>query len=155
MMTLADTTNALFNGLTSHAQNLGVFERVYQHEPKSAPGRGLTYAVWFDSMRPVPAGSGLNAVSTLMLFKGYIYKDFVAKPEDRIDPEIVAATAVLFGEYAGHFTLDGQVRDVDLFGAHGQGLDGTAGYIAIDDKHYRVMQVTLPLIVNDLWTEAA
>lgn len=146
--------NALFASVQSHALTLGVFERVNQHEPKSAPGLRTSYSFWVDNLAAVPS-SGLAQTSGRVIFKGHIYKSFIAKPEDRIDPDILTAASVLFNEYAGHFTLDGTARQVDIFGQHGVALDATAGYIEQDGKHYRVMQVTLPVIINDLWQEAA
>ncbi len=38
--------NAVINALTTHAGTLGYFDAVQGHEPKSAPGQGLTVAVF-------------------------------------------------------------------------------------------------------------
>ncbi len=46
-------------------------------------------------------------------------------------------------------------RLVDLLGAHSQGLRAQSGYVTQDGTIYRVMDVMLPLVVNDLFPEVA
>jgi hypothetical protein len=138
----------------SHAEQLGVFERVITSEPKSAPGNGLSAAIWASLIGPVPAASGLDVVTVRLELMVRILKPMLSQPYGQIDPDILAASDGLMGAYCGSFTLGGEVRDVDLFGAHGPGLSGRAGYITIDKTMFRVMDITLPLIINDLWTEA-
>ncbi len=67
---------------------------------------------------------------------------------------MVAAVDELLTQYSGDFTLGGQVRDVDLLGAHSPGLMAEAGYINQDGKLMRIMTITLPIVVNDLWVQS-
>jgi hypothetical protein len=131
----------------------GHFERVNQFEPVNAPGHGLTCGVWVERVVPVRS-SGLNSVSTLVVFSVRVYTATLSDPPDAIDPNMVAAVDALGSAYSGDFTLGDLVRNVDIFGAHGQSLDARAGYVEQDGVLYRVMTITLPVIVNDLWTEA-
>jgi hypothetical protein len=142
----------LFDKVQSHAMTLGLFERVNTHEPKSAPENGLWAAIWVQSIAPV-SSSGLAQTSGRVELRVRIGKSFITKPEDTIDPEILMAAAVLIGEYSGNFTLGGTVRNVDLLGQHGTPLSGQAGYLTIGQQMYRVMEVTLPIIINDLWQQ--
>ena len=64
----------LFAALSSHAQTLGVFDTVNEHEPMNAPRNGLTCAFWFVRLAPFPAGSGLSSTSGLVVFTARIYK---------------------------------------------------------------------------------
>lgn len=137
----------------SHAQQLGVFEQVITNEPKNAPGNGLTCAIWVQRMGTVAAASGLASVSGRVALMVRVLKPMLALPYGQIDPDILTAADALMAAYAGAFTLEGHVRDVDLLGQHGIGLDAQAGYVTIDKKLFRLMDVTLPLIINDLWTE--
>ena len=77
------------------------------------------------------------------------------KPADAIDPEIMDAVDVLFTAYSGDFDLGGTVRNVDLEGATGPGLSAQAGYLNQDGKLMRIMDIVLPVIVSDLWTQVA
>ncbi len=58
------------------------------------------------------------------------------------------------GRLTGDLRLDATVRMIDLLGAHGDGLEAIAGYTKIQDQVYRVMELTIPLIVNDIWTQS-
>lgn len=146
---------ALFDQVLSHAMKLGVFERVNGHEPKNAPGGGLSCSVWVDSVDPLPAASGLNATSGRLAFHVRVMSSMLAEPQDGIDPEILSAVCTLMAEYSGNFTLGGTVREIDLLGAHGIPLSAQAGYLEQDRKFFRVMVITLPVIINDLWTQVA
>lgn len=151
-------SDALFNAVVSHAQTLGLFERVNGHEPKNAPGSGLTAAVWVQLIGPVPLGSGLAATTGRIEFSVRIYTNMLAEPQDAIDPEVTRAALALVGVYSGDFDLgqaDAGIRCVDLLGMYGAALSAQAGYLNQDGKLYRVMTVTLPVIVNDLWTQSA
>ncbi|MGW0587460.1 hypothetical protein [Streptosporangium sp. NPDC002607] len=150
-MSLDATT--ILDGITSHALALGLFERVNSHEPKNAPGNGLTAAVWVDSIAPVPTGSGLASTSARLVFNVRIYTGAEQEPADAIDPNMLAATDALMSAYSGDFTLGGSVRNVDLLGQAGTSLSAQAGYIQHDSKLLRVMTLVVPVIVNDVWEQ--
>lgn len=146
----------IVNQVVSHAMSLGVFETVNGHEPRNAPGNGLTCAVWADRIGPVDAASGLAEVTTLVTMNVRIYTSMFQQPYDDIDPNLMSAVDTLFNAYVGAFTLGGAVRDVDVLGAHSAGgLMAQAGYVNQDGKLLRVMTITLPLVINDAWAEAA
>jgi hypothetical protein len=147
--------NGLFSALVSHAETIGHLEQVGQHEPKSAPQGLLTGAVWSQEIRPLPAASGLNATTVLVEFQVRIYKNMLSLPQDAIDPAVIAATDALMAAYSADFELGGEVRDVDLLGEHGQGLRARAAYVPQDGRLYRVMDIFVPCVINDLWVHAA
>jgi hypothetical protein len=145
--------SSLLDAVQSHALASGVFDRVTGHEPKSAPGSGVTAAVWAQSIGPVPS-SGLASTSVRVEFMVRIYQSMLSEPQDAIDPAVLTAVDVLMAAYTGDFTLGGLVRQVDLLGNSGQGLSAQAGYLTQDQRTYRVVDVTLPIIVNDLWQQS-
>lgn len=147
---------ALTASVQSHAASLGIFdEGVALHEPKSKPASGLTCAIWADRIGPAAGSSGLASTSALVVFAVRLYTPMLQQPYDDIDPAMLAATDALMGAYSANFTLEGQVREVDLLGEFGTPLGAQAGYINQDGKIYRVMTVMLPLVVNDLWSQVA
>lgn len=151
-MSLAIST--LMDQVASEAAASGYFERVNQHEPKNAPGNGLTAAVWVDRIAPVQS-SGLSSTSGVVVVFVRIYANMLSEPQDSIDPNIVTATDALLAAYSGDFDLGGNVRCVDLFGMSGFALSAQAGYIPQDGKLFRAMTITVPLIVNDIWAQVA
>jgi hypothetical protein len=149
--------DSILDGIISHALASGWFERVNVRtgEPKNAPGSGLTVAVWSQNIDPVPRLSGLNSTTARVELTERIYSNMLQEPPDMIDPNVIKATDVLMTAYSGDFTLGGTVMEVDLLGAYGTPLRGQSGYVTIGSTMYRCMDITLPLIVSDLWTQAA
>lgn len=147
--------NAYRGAAMSHAQGLGLFEQVLGHEPVSAPGSGLIYAVWVGPVRPVQARSTLNAVTARLELTGRVYMPADTEPQDDVDLAVTGAVSALMREYCGDFTLGDTVANVDLLGAHGTGLSSVPGYSRFDSTTYRVATLTIPLIINDAWNEVA
>ncbi|TMC47637.1 MAG: hypothetical protein E6J20_19410 [Chloroflexi bacterium] len=144
----------LVDAVASYAGQTGEFERVATHEPKSKPGNGMTCSIWYDEIAPVAGASGLSSVSGLITLMMRPQMPFLTQPADQTDPLIMRAVAALMTLFAGGFTMGGIVRNVDLLGEHSQGLRAKAGYLNQDGTIYRVLDVMLPLIVNDLFPEA-
>jgi hypothetical protein len=138
--------NALFDALTSHALKLGIFARVNQHEPENTPGAGLSCSITLASIVADPAASGLAAVSGTITFGVRLWSSMMQKPLDAVDPDVLGAVSVLLAEYAGNFTLAGTVRDIDLLA-----LKAQMAYLNHEGKEFRVVEITVPIVVNDLW----
>lgn len=147
---------AIVDQLFSHAKRTGLFDHVQKHEPKSKPGRGLTYALWFDTLAPARGRSGLASTTARVSIMGRIYTNMLQKPEDQIDINVVNATDRMFEEYTGNFDLGGTASFIDVLGAtQGHPLSAESGYINIDNMVFRVSTIRIPVIVNDAWTQTA
>lgn len=144
--------SGILDGLASHAQRLGYFENVLLHEPKSAPQNGMTCAFMFERLRAFPAGSGQTAGTGLLVCVCRVYINMLQEPQDDIDKNAVEAVDALFAAYAGDFELGGKVREIDIMGTAGFPLSAQAGYVTVDNKIFRFIDVTIPLIINDLWS---
>lgn len=142
----------VFQAVESHALELGRFERVNTHEPKNAPGHGLTCAIWTEHLEAIRQ-SGLASTSAVLRMFIRIYQNMVSEPQDAIDPNVIEATSLLFDEYCGDFELGGLIRNVDILGSAGLPLQARAGYIGQDKVLFRCMTITLPLIINDAWNQ--
>lgn len=145
----------ILGAVESHALQSGYFEDVNGHEPKSAPQNGLTCAIWVEQIGPARGGSGLDSTSVRLALFVRLYTPMLQQPEDAIDPDLMTALDALMAAYSGDFTLDGMLREVDLMGRYGDPLSARAGYLTTSGAEYRVMTITLPLIVNDLWEQVA
>lgn len=151
---MALNIGSLLDAVISHASASGWFDQVNGHEPlHPSPTGGITAGVWVDRITPIRA-SGLDSVSAVVTFQMMLYQSTQMQPLDALDPHMVQAVDALCTAYCGDFTLGGQARAVDVLGAYGQGLDVRAGYLMQDGTRQRVMTISLPVIVNDLWTEA-
>ena len=149
---------ALIDAVTSHAAASGHFAVVQGFEPKSIPGNGpgsdLTFAVFLSALAPARAASGLSVSSARVELTGRIYKPFMSQPEDLIDPALAQAADDLIAAYIGDFELGGNARNIDIFGAHGGQLQCRAGYQTVDKQVFRVIDIVIPIIINDAWTES-
>lgn len=149
-------TTELSNALQSHAMGLGHFERTVPTPPTNGPGNGLTYAVWPNRIRPSRRNSGLAQVSAAVTYFGRIHQPAGALPADDDSTQILTALDALLAAYCGDFTLGGLIKNVDIFGAEGTELDVQAGWIRFDDSApYRIYTITIPLVINDAWSEEA
>ncbi len=147
--------NALYISVVSQLETLGIFETVNSHEPKSAPGSGARAVCWIQSMKPVGAASGLAALSGVVMLNIRIYSNFIQQPQDMIDPDITTATATVMNVFSTGFTLGGTVREIDLLGMYGMAMEATSGYLNQDNRIYRVMTITLPVVINDMFSEVS
>lgn len=148
-------TDAMVDGIVSNALQLGLFDQVNLHEPKRSPGAGMTAYVFPDRIQPYSAASGLNATTVVIVFIFRIYQNMLSEPQDNIDPNLIKAVDILMMQYSQEFTLAGQVRNIDLLGEFGTALSANAGYVNLDGKIFRIMDVNIPVIINDAFSQEA
>ncbi|MEV0015444.1 hypothetical protein [Streptomyces tendae] len=153
---MALDARTLLSAVESHAAASGFFAHINgAHEPKSPPVSGLTCAIWVEQIGPARGGSGLNSTSARLALFVRLYAPINNTVPDSIDPALMDALDWLMAAYSGDFELGGLVRKVDLLGAYGEPLGARAGYLNESGTEYRVLTITLPLIVNDLWNQEA
>lgn len=151
-MSLAYKT--IVKALESHAQKTGLFLSTAIHEPKDAPGK-LHCAFYVAGIRPYPQGSGLNKSSAVVTIMGRVYVNMIQEPQDDIDPAVVAATDTLMQKYSTDNTLGSNLMTIDLLGMSGEQLAARAGYINVGGTMFRSMDITIPCIVVDAWTQGS
>lgn len=131
----------------------GLFSSVNLHEPKNAPGKDLVCAVFLDEIRPVPQESGQNVTTGCVVFKARVFKPMLSKPEGMIDQVVGHAAGKIIEVLSGDIDLQDNIKYVDLLGATGTALSCKGGYLTIDTTMFRIMDVTIPLIINDIWNQ--
>jgi hypothetical protein len=150
---------AMQQALASHAAKLAQFDSpIGLHEPRMRPTSDLHAALWFNGITPIRA-SGLNTVSARVEWLFRMYTGGEQEPQDEIDAKVLTATDRFMSSLCGDFDLDdhltdGLVRMIDIFGGYGTGLNATAGWARWSDGMSRVVTITIPVIVNDVWSEA-
>lgn len=146
----------IFDAVVSDVQATAYFRQVLPYEPKRAPTEGLTAAAWVQAMQPLGMLSGLTVSSGLLTFIVRIYSNMLQEPQDHIDPNMLRAASAIMRRYHDDYDFDLHplVRNVDLLGMSGTQLSCVAGYLEVDRKMYRIYDITVPVIVNDMWTQA-
>lgn len=152
----AAAVSALFDAQISLGKSLAPFKHVLTHEPKSPPTDFPALAIWWVQISPAAAASGMGAVSGVVTFTWRVYQStMLSEPQNLIDPGLLKNTALCLQALSAAFTLGGTVRDVDLLGAHGTPLAAKSGFISHDRVLLRVADITVPIVINDLFTEVA
>lgn len=150
---------SIYDALLSHAQSLGVFQQTVDHEPRSMPGPKLTCAVLLGPLSPVPRGSGLSSTSARLEFSVRVYSPAMATPEGSRDRDVLSAACQLMAAYSGDFEFAnvpaGLIRNMDLLGAYGDPLKAEPGWLQQDGGYYRIEEITVPLILNDVFAQVA
>lgn len=151
-MTLGVT--AIIDTAVSHAATLGYFDEAMPYEPRTTPGAGLTFGLWLANIRPVAARSGLAATSARVELAGQILLPDATEPKEDIDLRIATAADALITAYSADVDF-GDSGEVDLLGVYGDPLQvGRMTWVEIGGQLYRAAMITLPVIVNDAWTQA-
>jgi len=145
----------LISNVVSGAQQLGIFEEVLTHEPKSKPQKNMTMAFWLTSIKPSAKKSGLASTAGCVTFNSRIYISFLAKPEDQVEANLLTATSTLISQYSSAFSFGGTVIDVDLLGSESAGLSAQFGYVEIGGTNFRTSNIVVPVIIDNLWTQEA
>ena len=146
----------VFDAVVSEVQRSNYFRTVIAHEPKRKPGHGLTAAIWVQNIAPFVARSGLSVTSGVLIFIIRIYSNMLKEPQDAIDPEMLRAVSNLMRTFHDDFDFDlpDIISNVDLLGAAGTPLNAQAGYLEHDTVMFRIYDITLPLIIHDVWPQA-
>jgi hypothetical protein len=145
----AAQAKALFRAIQSMAQETGLFQgEVKLHDPWNPPGNGLNCSISLGVIRPVTS-SGLASVSGQVTLIVRVWSGLLQMPQDNVDPEVLAAACQLMGQFAGGFTLNGTVRDIDLFG-----MSAVPAYADFESKPFKVVEITVPIVINDMFLEA-
>jgi hypothetical protein len=153
---LSPVVRATQDQIETIARRLGRFDKVQTHEPKSAPGSGLTFAAWLQMLRPVAAMSGLAVSSMLVVFNARIYLSMLGEPMDSIDVNAAAVAAEMMAQLHGGFVLPGISPDraeLDLLNRHGVPLEARAGYLNQDGKLLRIIDLFVPVIAYDVFDQ--
>lgn len=152
-MSDATTLIAIQDALVSHAQALGVFDTVVDHAPATVPGAGI-WCIWEVTTPFARASSGLASTSAVATWAATILAPLTTEPGGDIERDVLRATDALLRSLIGDFELGGLVRYVDVRGSEGTPLRAEAGYATVNGQtRVRVVVVTVPLIVNDLYDE--
>lgn len=152
---MALNTRMYMDALISHAMALGHFSSVNSVDVGSVPtNEGIAAVVWPRRGRPIPGRSGLASTSLVIPFMVRLFHASATDPLGEIDPRMIDATDALLNAYSGDFTLGGIVAEVDLLGQYGDALGWDSGWLDMgDDGKFRIVDIMVPLVINDVWTQ--
>jgi hypothetical protein len=144
----------ILDKLVSHALASGHFDSVNTFKIDEPAGARLTAGIWVDDITPLKS-SGLASTSARLLFKVRLFSSTEAAPESYLEEAMTDATSALLTAYSGDFDLGASVRAVDLLGMEGVPLSANAHFMNLSGIIYRVMDIAIPVLVNDVWEQSA
>lgn len=145
---------SILDNVASHALSTGHLDAVLGYVSKQSPTNGITAAIYVERITPIRS-SGLASTSVRLELEMQIYSSTYQEPYDGIDANLTKAVDAVFTNFIGDFDLGSEARHVDVFGAYGKGLEVRSGYLNLDGKEYRVFQIVIPVVVDDVWSQAA
>lgn len=148
-----NAVNTLISNVASGAKNLGVFQQVLKHEPKAPPQNGTTLALWWTAIKPSKNYSDLTSTAGVVTLTNRVYINMLQKPEDYVESSLLTAVSTLIGEYSSEFSFGSTVIAVDLLGIEGTPMSATTGYVDISHTLYRTANITVPVIIDGLWSQ--
>lgn len=111
-----------------------------------------------NAITPLPELSGQDVTSVRVAFIIRLYLAVSQQTPDVIDPAVLNATALIMQQFNAGFTFQETVFEVDLLGAYGMALDAHASYLKVGgpggSSLYRTMDITVPVILADIWDQA-
>ena len=134
------------------AQN-GYQGKVGVGEPKSPPAEEIAAAVFLRSLSVIDAT--LTTLDGHAMVTIRLYRDMLAEPTEDNEYKLAAAAFQLLADVAAGFTLSGLVRHVDFAGAGGNTLVVQFGYTDIGGRLFRIADIDMPMIINDIATLTA
>lgn len=145
--------DAVLDAVVSDILASGYFRQVNEHESQTPPTSEMTADVWGQSLEPIELASGLTTTSARIIFTVRVYSILRTEQSDRIDRDMWQAASNLMRRYHDDFDFGGVIRNVDLLGTYGVKLGAVAGYLPVADGEYRIIDITVPCLINDVWPQ--
>lgn len=145
---------SILDNVASHVLSTGHVDAVLGYVSKQSPANGITAAIYVERINPIKS-SGLNNTSIRLELEMQIYSSTYQEPYDGIDANLTLAVDAVFTNFIGDLDLGSGARHIDVFGAYGKGLEVRSGYMNLDGKEYRVFQIVIPIVVDDVWSQTA
>ena len=124
-------------------------------EPKSPPsGAGITCALWMTSTGVVQIMAGRNTVEVHTV-NVRLYRNMLSEPQEAIELELAQAASELLADFIGEYDLGANIRNVDVAGQFGTPIGTQWGYVQISGVMFRIVDITLPLVVDGSATAVA
>lgn len=125
----------------------GHVTRAQVGEPKSPPTEFLTGAVFM--LSTVITKAYLQTQEESHVVQVRLYIDMLHEPTEEIEFRLALAVAEIVDDLIGDFSLGANIREVDIAGMNGTPLATTWGYVGISQRIYRIVDITLPLNVDN------
>lgn len=143
----------VLDALTDHAERLGVFDIVMEGDPVGLPGDQMVLSWNADSGRPERTMSGLAATSILLTVIGRTFISNKVSPMAGLERKLLVVVDTVMESFHAQIQLGETDMHVDVLGQSGVDLRWQAGFVPVDDELYRVVDITIPVIITDMYAQ--
>lgn len=141
-------TNTL-DRIVTYLQGDGGIRTAQAGEPKSPPTgvQGVFASVIMRSTSIVALTLNGTIEQHVILIR--LYRDMLAEPQKSIEVDLATAAQRIQADIAGEYDLGASIRSVDVGGEYGEPMRTDWGYVTISDRMYRIVDISVPLLVDD------
>ena len=125
----------------------------YANPPTAQGQAGMAMAVMFEGASVILMAAGGETRERHRVV-ARVYRAANAEPKADVETDIAFATSLIMGDIIGDYTLGGEILEVDIAGIYGEGLTATAGHLEVGGVMYRIVDITLSLLVDASATAA-
>jgi len=139
-----DITSTI-NVVVSFLQKRGEYSLVQIGEPKSPPRGDLAAAVFVSDASVV----GVTLQTTIEIHELTIrlYRNMMEEPEEDNELRISQAVTGIVSDLLGDYDLGASVRNIAV-GEYGRTVSATYGYLDVGGTMYRMVDISVPLVVD-------
>ena len=155
---MAFNIKTTLSAIASHVSRTGYAGDVQIGEPVNAPEATdkVFAAIFMNSATVVELTLGttieLHTVTLRIMKRAPIG---AGDDSGAVVEELALVVSQVSSNLIGEFDLGGTIRAIDVGGQYGEGISATWGYATIAQTVFRVVDISLPLIVDDSGTQAA
>ena len=139
--------------ISDYIQKSGYVQKSTIGEPKAPPSEPVSAAVFLDSV--AVAALTLNGTIEVHTVTLRLYMDMLGDPTEDIEFGMAEVVSNISSDLLGEYDLGASIRNVDAAGMHGSPLRATWGYVDVGGKMFRIVDMSIPLIVDDSATLVA
>lgn len=134
--------------IRSNLLTTNYFGGVEVGEPKSAPAdEKVKVYIWLTEAS-IPVMTGATTVE-LYVLNARIHEGLFGEPTADIETHLQEIYAKITEALLQNYTLDAEVRHIDVSGIYGTAYRGDWGHAEIDGSLFRIIDVTIPFIFDD------
>ena len=145
---------ATLKAIESKVAASGQVKYVQVGEPKAPPSTLPAAAIYMDSVRvaSMTVDGGTREVHTVNI---RVYADMLAEPQEWNEYGLAEVAENLINKLLTDADLSSTIMQIDVAGMAGQGVEMRWGHLDVGGKMHRIVDIGLPLLVNDSITVAA
>jgi hypothetical protein len=134
--------------IESKVKATGQLKHTQVGEPKGPPANLPAGAIYMDSVRiyRLTVDGGTGEVHTVNL---RVYADMLGEPAEWNEYGLAEVAENLINKLLTDADLTGKVMTIDAAGMAGEAVGLRFGYVDVSGKMHRIVDITLPILVND------